>query len=232
MPSDIQFAVYIPNFGPFHSPEVVAEAAREAEAAGWDGLFIWDHVMWEDEPVGDPWIALAAAASATSRIRLGPVAVPLPRRRPWQIARAATSLDLLSGGRTILGVGIGSDAHGDFSRFDEELDPGTRGRMLDEGLAVIQALWSDDPVRFTGSFYELSDVSHSYSEAQDPYLGDRELAQPSALQAGRLLGWGGPAEARLRTVGGRPRAVANADRCLGDQGAQIRCAAHRPHSRQ
>jgi hypothetical protein len=164
----MRFAVYIPNFGPFFAPSVVAETAGAAEAAGWDGLFMWDHLIWGEELVGDPWIALAAAAVATHHLRLGPVAVPIPRRRPWQVARAATTLDLLSEGRAVLGVGIGSDAHGDFSKFDEQRDAATRGRMLDEGLGIIRALWSGRPVHHTGEFFRIDNVAMRPNPIQEP----------------------------------------------------------------
>ena len=105
----MKFAIYVPNFGPFGNARVLADLAREAESAGWDGFFIWDHVIWsspEEQPVVEPWVALTAIAMATERIRIGPIITPLPRRRPWQVARQAASLDQLSGGRLILGVGV------------------------------------------------------------------------------------------------------------------------------
>ena len=107
----MKFAIYVPNFGAFGDARVLANLAREAENAGWDGFFIWDHVLWsspEEQPVVEPWVALTAIAMATEQIRIAPIITPLPRRRPWQVARQAASLDQLSGGRLILGVGIGS----------------------------------------------------------------------------------------------------------------------------
>src|SRR5690349_4875414 len=88
------YAINVPNFGPFGHPRIMAELAREAEAAGWDGMFIWDHVMWtvpENFPVAEPWVTLGAMAMATERIRIGPMVTPLPRRRPWQVARQAVT---------------------------------------------------------------------------------------------------------------------------------------------
>src|SRR5579859_2116066 len=95
----MRYAINLPNFGSFGDPRVMADLAHEAEAAGWDGVFIWDHVMWQasgNQPVSEPWVTLAAMAMATERIRLGPLVTPLPRRRPWQVARQATTLDHLS----------------------------------------------------------------------------------------------------------------------------------------
>jgi alkanesulfonate monooxygenase SsuD/methylene tetrahydromethanopterin reductase-like flavin-dependent oxidoreductase (luciferase family) len=84
------------------------ELAGVTEAAGREGLFVWDHLIFTDGlPLADPWVLLTAAAAVTKRIRLGPMVTPLPRRRPWEVARQATTLDRLSNGRLILGVGLG-----------------------------------------------------------------------------------------------------------------------------
>ena len=92
-------ALFVPNFGDFAEPRTFADLAAEGEAAGWDGLYIWDHILIEDgTPMADPWVALAAAATVTERIRLGPMVTPVPRRHPWKLARELVSLDRLSGG--------------------------------------------------------------------------------------------------------------------------------------
>lgn len=133
------------TFGPFGDPRVMVELARAADAAGWDGLFIWDHVLWtapENYAVTEPWVTLGAMAQSTERIRLGALVTPLPRRRPWQVARQAVTLDQLSNGRAVLGVGIGGDWFGDYSRFGEPADDRTHGAQLDEALAVVAGLWS------------------------------------------------------------------------------------------
>src|ERR1700733_121057 len=106
----MRHALFVPNFGTFSDPSLVADLGARSEATGWDGLFLWDHVVHRsgDEEVVDPWMALALAASRTSRIKLGPLITPLPRRRPWNVARQAVTLDRLSGGRAVLGVGLGT----------------------------------------------------------------------------------------------------------------------------
>ncbi len=68
-------------------------------------------------PIVDTWTALGAIAQATQRVLLGPTVTPLPRRRPWVVARQASTVSRLSGGRLVLGTGLGSDESGDFSRF-------------------------------------------------------------------------------------------------------------------
>jgi alkanesulfonate monooxygenase SsuD/methylene tetrahydromethanopterin reductase-like flavin-dependent oxidoreductase (luciferase family) len=119
--------------------------AQRAEAAGWDGVFLWDHVLAGDLPIVDTWTALAAIAASTSRIRLGPTVTPLPRRRPWIVARQASTVSRLARGRLIVGVGLGSDESGDFSRFGEETDVAKRAALLDDGLATLRATWGDEP---------------------------------------------------------------------------------------
>jgi alkanesulfonate monooxygenase SsuD/methylene tetrahydromethanopterin reductase-like flavin-dependent oxidoreductase (luciferase family) len=127
-------------------------------------------------PVVEPWIAMAAIASATERIRFGPMVTPLPRRRPWKLAREAASLDHLSNGRLILGVGIG-DRREEFSRFGEEADPRVRAGMLDEGLEVLTGLWSGEPLSFHGEHYRIDDALLLPRPVQQPR---RPARQPDA----------------------------------------------------
>src|SRR5690349_16153903 len=99
----MRFALYVPNFGTFGSVRTLAALAEAAETAGWDGFFVWDHLLPDADnaagPVADAWIALTAIASVTSRLRFGALVTPLPRRRPWTLARETASLDHYSGGR-------------------------------------------------------------------------------------------------------------------------------------
>lgn len=170
----MRFAVNVPNFGAaFGDVRVMVALAREAEAAGWDGFFIWDHVLWlypDNQPVAEPWVTLAAIAAATERIRLGPLVTPLPRRRPWQVARQAVTLDRLSGGRLTLGVGIGGDWFGDYSRFGEPADDKTHGAQLDEALAVLEGLWSGEPFSFEGEHYTVNDTQFLPRPLQQPRI--------------------------------------------------------------
>jgi alkanesulfonate monooxygenase SsuD/methylene tetrahydromethanopterin reductase-like flavin-dependent oxidoreductase (luciferase family) len=156
----MKLGVYIPNFGPFGSARVLADLAAEAEEAGWDGVFIWDHVHRHegDFELAEPWIALAAMAMVTSKVVLGPLITPLPRRRPWNVAKSITTLDHLSGGRMVLGVGIGGSEGKEISAFGEEPDARRRGDMLDEALAVIEDMWSGEPVHHAGEHYQVDGV--------------------------------------------------------------------------
>lgn len=147
--------IFVAPFGELSEPGLVADLAVEAESAGWDGFFLWDHVAYR-EPVthlADPWVTLAAIAARTERLTIGPLVTPLPRRRMHQLARETVTLDRLSGGRLVLGVGVGSENTVEFhaERFDEEPDMRLRGRMLDDGLDRLAAYWSGEfeprPVR-------------------------------------------------------------------------------------
>jgi len=169
----MRFAINLPNFGPFGHPRIMAELAQAAEAAGWDGMFIWDHLMWthpENYPVTEPWVTLGAMAMVTERIRLGPMVTPLPRRRPWQVARQAATLDRLSNGRAILGVGIGGDWFGDYSRFGEPADNRTHGQQLDEALQVIAGLWSGAPFSYAGQHYTVKETQFLPRPIQQPRI--------------------------------------------------------------
>ncbi len=174
----MRYAISLPNFVPrVHVGEVdlhrYVEWARMAETAGWDAFFVWDHLLfWKPDVlyVMDPWVLLAAIASATQRIRFGPMVTPLPRRRPWQVAREAVSLDHLSNGRLILGVGIGAPTESDFAPFGEPDDMRTLAHMLDEGLDVIDGLWSGEPFTFTGQHYQLDEVRFLPTPKQSPRI--------------------------------------------------------------
>ena len=169
----MQFTINLPNFGPFGHPRIMAELARAAEAAGWDGMFIWDHVVWtapSNQPVTEPWVTLGAMAMATERIRVGPMVTPLPRRRPWQVARQAVTLDQLSNGRAVLGVGLGGDWFGDYSRFGEPADDRTHGAQLDEALDVIAGLWSAEPFSYAGQHYTVRDTQFLPAPVQRPRI--------------------------------------------------------------
>ena len=172
----MQFAIDLPPFGPFSDPNLVADLAREAEDAGWGGFFLWDHINYKLDgspdtlPIADPWIHLAAIALRTKSLKLGPMVTPLARRRPWKLARETVTLDHLSGGRLILGVGLGGDGDGEFSDFGEPADPRVHGAMLDEALAVLTRLWSGEEVSYQGEHYQLSQVRFLPTPVQTPRI--------------------------------------------------------------
>jgi alkanesulfonate monooxygenase SsuD/methylene tetrahydromethanopterin reductase-like flavin-dependent oxidoreductase (luciferase family) len=102
-------AIFLPPFDQLADPRVLVELAKAAEERGWDGFFLWDHIAYRApvRAVADPWIALAAIAGATEKLRLGPMVTPLSRRRVQKVSRETVTLDHLSGGRLTFGVGLG-----------------------------------------------------------------------------------------------------------------------------
>jgi alkanesulfonate monooxygenase SsuD/methylene tetrahydromethanopterin reductase-like flavin-dependent oxidoreductase (luciferase family) len=136
-------AIFVAPFDELSDPHAVAELAAAAEARGFDGFFVWDHVRYSPptREVADPWVALSAVACATERVELGPLVTPLSRRRIHKLARETVTLDRLSRGRLVLGAGLGSDNHGEFERFEQVVAPRERARLLDEGLERLVAYW-------------------------------------------------------------------------------------------
>jgi alkanesulfonate monooxygenase SsuD/methylene tetrahydromethanopterin reductase-like flavin-dependent oxidoreductase (luciferase family) len=169
--SRMRSGLSLPLFDPLADPAVVARLAGEAEEAGWDGIFLWDHIRWREpvRAVGDTQVSLAAIATATERIRFGPMVTPMARRRPAKVARETAALDLLSGGRLTLGVGLGSDEFAsEYSITGEELDDRRRARMLDEALEILEAAWSGEPVRHRGEHYTVDGMRFLPRPVQRP----------------------------------------------------------------
>ena len=138
--------IFVAPFDELSDPRVLASLARRTEEAGWDGFFVWDHIAY-DPPVralADPWIAMAGIACATSRVRIGALVTPIPRRRVHKLARETVTLDLLSRGRLTLGVGLGSDHNDELAPFGEVTEPRERARLLDEGLEHLAAYWGGE----------------------------------------------------------------------------------------
>jgi alkanesulfonate monooxygenase SsuD/methylene tetrahydromethanopterin reductase-like flavin-dependent oxidoreductase (luciferase family) len=170
--SFVKKGVFLPNFKCFGNAQIMADLAYEAEQAGWDGFFIWDHVNRRPEmgDVVDPWIALTAVAMQTEHIRFGAMITPVPRRRPWQLARETVSLDHLSNGRLIFGAGIGSGKPMEWANLGEETDARVRGAMLDEGLAILDGLWSAEPFTHMGAYYDVNDAQFQPGPVQQPRI--------------------------------------------------------------
>src|SRR5262252_9411338 len=157
----MRYALNLPIGGPSAHPRRLAEFAALAEDSGWDAVFVEDYIVYQnrqDVPTYDPWVALAAMALATSRVRLGTMVTPLARRRPWKLAREAVTLDHLSGGRVILGVGLGDTTDTTFAGFGEETDLATRAAMTDEALEVLAGLWTGEPFSYEGRHYCVDEV--------------------------------------------------------------------------
>ncbi len=175
----MEYGLSLPTGGECGDPRFLAELAERAEAVGWEGIFLEDYVCYQGDaaaPTCNTWIVLAAIAARTARIRLGTLVTPLARRRPWNVAREAAGIDQLSGGRMILGVGLGDTGQvlqaGDasFVHFGEERDPRTRAELLDEGLEIIAGLWSGEPFSFEGKHFRIDEVTFRPRAVQQPRI--------------------------------------------------------------
>lgn len=167
----MKYSITVPNFGEFADPRVLAELAAEAETSGWDGFFVWDHIV-EDKSqrrtIADPWVLLTAAGLATDRIRLGTIVTPVARRRPQKLAREVATLDRLTQGRMVLGVGLGAPIDDEYGSFGEPTDPRELAARLDEGLELLDRLWSGERVTYQGRCHTALDVRFAPTPVQRP----------------------------------------------------------------
>lgn len=186
----MRYGICLANIGTYSDARVATDLARDAEAAGWDGVFLWDHLgfVW-GPPAADPWVTLGAIAASTERLRLGTMVTPVARRRPQVLAQQVATLDLLSGGRVIFGAGLGG-SKSEFAKFGEPDDARARAEMLDEGLDVLRALWSGDDVHHRGTHYTVDGVRLAPTPMQERvpiWIGGNRPA--SLRRARRWDGW-------------------------------------------
>jgi probable F420-dependent oxidoreductase len=188
--TQVRYGICLANIGSYSDPNVGVQVAKAADSAGWDGVFMWDHLafVW-DAPAADPWITLSAIATATSRVRIGTAVTPVARRRPQVLAHELATLDRLSGGRVIFGAGLGGSPR-EFGNFGEPTDPKVRAEMLDEGLDVMQQLWSGEQVSHRGKHYTVDGVTFAPTPVQEHipiWIGGNRPA--SLRRAARWDGW-------------------------------------------
>jgi alkanesulfonate monooxygenase SsuD/methylene tetrahydromethanopterin reductase-like flavin-dependent oxidoreductase (luciferase family) len=223
----MRFSINIPNFGDFADPRTVAAVASAAEQAGWDGLFVWDHLLHRSHrrPFGDPWMLLTAAALATSRIRLGTLVTPVARRRPQQLARQVATLDAVSGGRVIFGAGLGGPIEDEYGSFGEPTDRVVLAERLDEGLGLLARFWSGEAVTHDGKHFQVRDATLRPASVQRPrppvWIGGFWPHRPPMRRAAR---WDGAVPLFTDARHGHPPAVdqvrdlvAYIDRRRGDE---------------
>jgi alkanesulfonate monooxygenase SsuD/methylene tetrahydromethanopterin reductase-like flavin-dependent oxidoreductase (luciferase family) len=165
----MKFGVQLPNLGPFSDVQTILELAHQAEDAGWDGFFLWDHVAIP-EPMLDSMTALAAVAATTKRLMLGPMITAPARRRPWKLAREATTLDHLSNGRFILGVGLGGSDYDYFHCHEPVANDREKAAMLDEALAIIAGLWRGEVFSYSGQHYQIDELVFHPRPVQQPRI--------------------------------------------------------------
>lgn len=177
----VRFGLVLPNWEAGSDVQRLVEAAVAAEEAGWDGVFLADHLIFpppdevgtastrsDDRPMADPWITLAGIATKTHGIRLGTWVTPIPRRQPWQVARDTATLDRLSGGRVILGAGLGRRP--DYELFAQSWDLPSLASRCDEALSIIDRLWTGKSVTLQGDHYSLNDAVILPTPVQDPRI--------------------------------------------------------------
>jgi alkanesulfonate monooxygenase SsuD/methylene tetrahydromethanopterin reductase-like flavin-dependent oxidoreductase (luciferase family) len=176
----MRYAIDLPNFGDYGDPRLLAGLARETEDHGWEirapGAM----------PVVDTTVTLAVIALETHRIHFGPMVIPLPRRSPWKVAREAVTLDHLSNGRLILGMGSGGDWFGELTTLGSSVDDVVRAEQLDEGLAILSALMRGEDAAHEGKHYKPKSTrfflgfrseyqygSHEHGQDRDHFVAQR-----------------------------------------------------------
>ncbi|MQA96066.1 MAG: TIGR03619 family F420-dependent LLM class oxidoreductase [Streptosporangiales bacterium] len=169
----MKIGINILNFGPYADPESLAGWARLAEDEGFDFALISDHVAVTPDvaeqypaPFQDPFALLAWLAGTTSRIELGTGVLIVPYRHPLLIARMAAGIDRLSGGRMILGVGVGW-ARQEFAALGVPYE--RRGARTDEYLDAIVDHWTHDSITKKGQFVAYEQVATAPAPARQPY---------------------------------------------------------------
>ena len=187
----MKYGVEVINLGALADPRMIVKLAQAAEAGGWEALFVWDHLAFAwNVPASDPWITLAAVASATTRLRLGTAVTPLPRHCPHILANMLASLDTLSDGRVTLGVGLGAQPQ-EYTAFGESADAKLHAAMVDESLEVLTQLWSGEKVDHHGAHYTVDNVTLMPLPVQRPripiWIGG--VSVPALRRAARWDGW-------------------------------------------
>src|ERR687897_3789029 len=190
----MRYGIVMSNLDDYADPRLAIRLARVAEEAGWEAFSVWDHLgfAW-GLASSDPWISLSAVAVSTSRLKLGTAITPLARRRPQVVANALASLDLLSGGRAIFGAGLGGVPE-EFTAFGDPGDAKKRAAMLDEGLHILDGLWSGETVTNRGRHYAVQGISLAPLPLQRPripiWIGGE--GAPALRRAARWDGWLAP----------------------------------------
>ncbi|MBV9121303.1 MAG: LLM class F420-dependent oxidoreductase [Chloroflexi bacterium] len=190
----MQFGLILPSYLPAATPEVIKEAALQAEQAGFDSVWTTDHVIVPaDSPapyhyVFEALTTLSWLAGVTQRIKLGVSVLVLPQRNPILVAKEVATLDALSGGRTMLGVGVGWEDR-EFAYLNANFDE--RGEIQDESIRVLRHLWSGETEPFEGQHFRFSGHAFGPLPAQPGgppiWIGG---ASPSARRRAARLGDG------------------------------------------
>lgn len=191
----VKYGLNLPNAGACGDPRTLSEFAALAEASGWDGVFLEDYLVYQNQtgtPTYDPWVCLAAMATATRHLRLGTTVTPVPRRRVQKLAAETVALDHLSGGRVVLGVGLGDKWDASLAAFRDAASSATRARILDESLDALVGLWSGEPFSYHGSHITIDTVTLVPKPVQQPripiWVGGRYPNRGAVARAARWDG--------------------------------------------
>src|SRR3954451_4630030 len=155
------YGIHLPQYGRVASGDAVSRAAQHAEDLGFGDVWVSDHIVHPNEQTYpspfllDPFATLSWAAAVTTRVRLGTSVLVVPQHNPVWLANHLASVDAMSGGRLVVGAGIGWSER-EYEALGQRFDD--RGRRMDEILDLFRAAWSDDPVTFDGEHYPLTDI--------------------------------------------------------------------------
>jgi probable F420-dependent oxidoreductase len=187
----MRYGLSVMNFGDLGEARRMADLARAAEAAGWDALLVWDHLafVW-GPPAGDPWTLVTACAMATERLIVGTDVAVVARERPLPFANRLATIDRLSGGRLVLGVGLGG-APDEYRAAGEPVDLRERAALTDEMLDVLGRLMSGESVTHDGRSLTVHGVTLAPLPVQRPrvpiWVGGSSVG--AKRRAARWDGW-------------------------------------------
>ena len=216
-PHEVNFGIRIPNSGPLASPQSMLQVAHEVESLGFDSVWVHDHLTWSNEihrthissgsddshtdnPSPDFFEAmtsLAFIAGQVHRVRLGIACVVVPCRNPLLAAKQIATLDVLSGGRLDIGVGIGSPSTIKSREYEVlGIDRKQRGKIADDHLRAMKTIWSDHPASYDGPFVKFEDAEICPKPFQKPnpplWVGgwtEAAMRRTAALGDGWLPAW-------------------------------------------
>jgi alkanesulfonate monooxygenase SsuD/methylene tetrahydromethanopterin reductase-like flavin-dependent oxidoreductase (luciferase family) len=196
----------------------IGDLAATAEDAGWDGVFYWDAVHLPDfGDMFDPWVALTVIAQRTRRATLGAIVMAVPRHKPWQFARAATSVEHASHGRLVLPLGIGALDDTAFAGVGEPTGTRERAERLDDTFEFLEKAWTGEPFRLEGRHHRTDEMTFLPRPIQRPRIPIWVVgAWPREKSMQRVLRYDGLLPNKLKPEGGQETVMPNDLRAMAD----------------
>ena len=186
----MRVGIHLPQYGHVAGPDAITRAAQHAEALGFADIWVSDHIVhpaaqtYPSPHLYDPLVTLTWGAAATSRVGLGTSVLVAPMHNPLELANTLASIDALSGGRVIAGLGVGwSEPEYDALGYDFA----NRGARMDEIVDLLRVAWRDDPVSFHGEYITFDDIRFFPKPAHDVPVwigGSSEVAYRRAVTKG------------------------------------------------